>query len=76
MLKSYLFAIIAISGLMVGWAFIQQIWARLFNPGAPGTDALENRTSCGSCGCVSPCSWSDTSRDEKGRISLEDDRTH
>lgn len=71
MLKSYLTAVLGIAALMVGWAIVQQLWGRLFNPGSPGADVLEWRTSCGKCGCASPCAQPNAEIDEKGRISFE-----
>jgi hypothetical protein len=73
MLKSYLLAVVAISSLMVAWAIVQRAWARMFTPSTPGIDVLEQRRSCGSCGCASPCSTRST--DEAGRISLEEGST-
>ena len=73
MLKSYVIALLAISGRMVIWAFVQRIWSRVFFPASPDLDVLEHRRSCGSCGCARPCAGSDAATIEAGRVSIEDD---
>jgi hypothetical protein len=72
MLKSYVIAVLAISGLMVIWAFVQRIWSRVFFPASPDLDVLEHRRSCGSCGCAHPCARGDRETREAGRVSIED----
>ena len=72
MLKSYLVAMIAISGMMVGWAVVQQLWTRVFDPRSPEADALARRISCGKCGCATPCSTSESSDDGRGHVSINE----
>lgn len=70
MLKSYLIAVIAVSGLMVAWALVQQLWRRVFDPRSLDSDVLEQRISCGRCGCARPCSTSDD--DGRGHVSIDE----
>lgn len=72
MLKSYLIAVVAISGMMVLWAFVQRVWGRVFDPAAPDADALERRISCGNCGCATPCSTSGAGDERRGRVSVDE----
>ncbi len=69
MMLQYVIAVVTISGLMIGWALIQQAWGRVFRLSPPETDVLELRRSCGQCGCATPCSR-DT---QKGQVSIRDE---
>ncbi len=71
MLKSYLIAVVGIAGLMVGWAFVQRVWARVFLPEYPRVDVLERRSNCGKCGCGTSCRRSQDEPDEAGRLSID-----
>lgn len=55
MIEKYIIGILGITGLMLGWVAVQQLWRRVFNDQLNDSDVLVNRSDCGSCGCSTPC---------------------
>ena len=56
MIKSMLIAIISITGLVLGWVLIQNMWRKNFAGMITDEDVLADRRSCKSCTCEQPCS--------------------
>lgn len=55
MIKSMFIAIICITGLVLGWAVIQNMWRKNFGEMITDEDVLADRRSCKSCNCEKPC---------------------
>lgn len=43
------------TGLMVLWFLVQNIWRRVFADYLEEEDVLAQRRSCGNCGCTKAC---------------------
>jgi len=54
MLK-YLIGILGITGLMIIWVIVQNLWRRTFSDQQKDEDVLAGRSACGSCGCGTIC---------------------
>ena len=68
MVQSYIVAIVGVAVLMTGWALVQRMWGRLFNPEDPTKDVLAERRACGNCGCAQPCGGREIDPDQ-GKLS-------
>ncbi|MFT4568392.1 MAG: hypothetical protein ACI9FN_003361 [Saprospiraceae bacterium] len=55
MMIKYAIGIIGITGLMILWAMIQYLWRIVFMDQQTDEDVLAGRSSCGNCGCGTPC---------------------
>lgn len=55
MIKSMLIATISITGLVLGWVLIQNMWRKNFGDMITDEDVLADRRSCKSCTCEKPC---------------------
>lgn len=55
MVKSIIIGIIGITGLMIFWLFIQNIWRDQFSDMISDEDVLAARGGCGNCGCENIC---------------------
>jgi len=55
MLTEYLLALLLLPLLLLVWVGVQNAWRRRFLPADSDDDALAGRSSCGRCGCASPC---------------------
>jgi len=55
MTEKYIVGIVGITGLMIVWAIVQNLWRKAFSDQQIDEDVLVGRSDCGSCGCSSPC---------------------
>ncbi len=55
MIEKYIIGILGITGLMVVWVIIQNLWRNTFTDQQVDGDVLAGRSDCGSCGCKTQC---------------------
>lgn len=72
-LSSYAIGTLTVICVTVAWVAIQGAWGRMFADGSADADVLARRTSCGSCGCMTPCTPAE-GNERSGRAGADEER--
>ncbi len=54
-MEKYIIGVVGITGLMILWVVVQNLWRNAFSDQPIDQDVLAGRSDCGSCGCGATC---------------------